>query len=105
MREKMNAMAPRPVFKMEAGPIGGPGLHAVVGEDSIDVALVPIPHHPGAEKNALGPASSGDTVGTDLAQNCSAGSGRMEITLILTIPTDLSRAVEVLLIAETVLTT
>lgn len=56
-------------FQMEAGPIGGPGLHAVVGEDSTDVALVPIPHRPGAEKNALGPASSGDTVGTDLAQN------------------------------------
>lgn len=54
---------------MEAGPIGVPGLHAVVGEDSTDVALVPIPHRPGAEKNALGPASSGDTVGTDLAQN------------------------------------
>ena len=54
---------------MEAGPIGGPGLHAVVGEDSIDVALVPIPHRPGAEKNALGPASSGDAVRTDLAQN------------------------------------
>ena len=59
---------------MEAGPIGGPGLRAVVGEDSIDVALVPIPHRPGAEKNALGPASSGDTVGTDLAQNVWKGA-------------------------------
>lgn len=59
-------------FQTEAGPIGGPGLHAcriMVGEDGIDVALAPIPHRPAAENLALGPASSGDAVGTDLAQN------------------------------------
>ena len=54
---------------MEAGPIGVPGLDvrsAVVGEDSIDIALAPIPHRPEAGKIALGPEDRGDSV-TELA--------------------------------------
>jgi len=63
----MLAITARPVIKMEAGPIGLPGLDVwspVVGEDAIDNARVraPIPHRPGAEKIALGAADRGDAV-------------------------------------------
>ena len=58
-------------FQMADGPIGVPGLdvrHPVVGEDSIDIAPVPILHRPEAENVALGPGDRGDSVSV-LAQN------------------------------------